>query len=486
MVTDDFKSKIDNLWLEFWQGGIANPLTVIEQITYLMFLRLLDLEEERKESRAKRTNKPFKGYYEGRDDPRRWSRLRELGNPEATLEAVRDKAFKHLKEIGGQDTSFGRHMKDAIFMVPKASLLVTAMELINDLPLDQGDTKGDLYEYLLSKLQVSGINGQFRTPRHIIRLMVDLMAPKLTDRIADPACGTGGFLSVTLDYLKEHNDTTDWAQIAGDNFHGYDFDQTMLRIAAMNMMLHGIADPSIDYMDTLSNRFPEQKPDDSSDAFDLILANPPFKGSLDYEQVHHSLTRVVKTKKTELLFVVLMLRMLKLGGRCAVILPDGVLFGSSRAHKSLRKKLVDDNQLEAVISLPSGVFKPYAGVSTAILLFAKGGKTSDVFYYDVQADGFSLDDNRRPIDANDFPDIRKRWHAWSNDRDVNAFADRTSSGFIVPVAEIAENDYDLSISRYKKRMYEEIRYDEPSVIIGHLKFLEDEIARDLKELEAML
>ena len=486
MVARDFKSKIDSLWLEFFVGGITNPLTVIEQITYLMFLRLLDLEEDRKESLAKRTKKPFKGYYKGRDDPRRWSRLRELGNPEATLEAVRDLAFKHLKEIGGQDTSFGRHMKDATFMIPKASLLVTAMELINELPLDEGDTKGDLYEYMLSKLQVSGINGQFRTPRHIIRLMVDLMAPKITDRIADPACGTGGFLSVTLDYLKKHNDTTDWAQIAGDNFHGYDFDQTMLRIAAMNMMLHGIADPSIDYMDTLSNRFPEQKPDDSSDTFDLILANPPFKGSLDYEQVHHTLTRTVKTKKTELLFVALMLRMLRLGGRCAVIVPDGVLFGSSRAHKSLRKKLVDENQLEAVISLPSGVFKPYAGVCTAILIFAKGGKTSDVFYYEVKADGLSLDDNRRPIEDNDLPAVRELWTAWANDHDHDSFVDRTSAAFTVPASEIAGNDYDLSISSYKEVVYEQVKYDKPKNIIGRLRTLEDEIASDLTELEAML
>jgi type I restriction enzyme M protein len=407
-----------------------------------------------------------------------------------------------MREIAGKESTFGRYMSDAQLMVQKASLLVKAMELIDDLPLDKGDVKGDLYEYLLSKLNTAGINGQFRTPRHIIRLMVDLVEPQPDWFIADPACGTGGFLVSVIENLYERftspegiveheggqkTYTGDMLEdyrhhIQNEMFYGFDFDVTMLRIGAMNMMLHGVDNPHIDYADTLSTRFVEAYPTISTNYFDLILANPPFKGSLDYETVDKSLLSKVKTKKTELLFPTLMLRMLKLGGRCAVILPDGVLFGSSSAHVALRRLLIEDNQLEAVVKLPAGVFKPYAGVSTAILLFVKGGKTTHVWFYDVQADGFSLDDKRDPVKENDLPDIRIRW----GQRNPNKDTDRRDKAFFVPKAEIAENRYDLSLNRYKEIVHEEVRYDPPKEILARLKKLEAEIASDLEELETML
>jgi type I restriction enzyme M protein len=406
----------------------------------------------------------------------------------------------------------GDFMKDASLMIQKASLLVSAVTMIDNLPLTGGDTKGDLYEYLLGKLTTAGINGQFRTPRHIIRLMVDLVLSEAKDReeltwtIGDPAAGTGGFLVSVIEHLMERY-TSDQGKIeegmngekqvtyTGDlltkqerehlrtkMFHGFDFDVTMLRIASMNLMFHGVEKPSVHYQDTLSNSFPERFPKLASEAFDLVLANPPFKGSLDYGDVHPSLLKVVKTKKTELLFIALILRMLKLGGRCGVIVPDGVLFGSSNAHVELRKTLVDENQLDAVIKLPAGVFKPYAGVSTAILLFTKGGKTTDVWFYDVQADGLSLDDKREPVPDNDLPDVRVRWAKRNPKKDT----DRTNKAFFVPKSEIVEQDYDLSINRYKEHVHDEVKYDPPKTILKRLTKLEEEIASDLKELEAML
>lgn len=506
MVTGDLKRRVDALWTEFWQGGITNPLTVIEQITFLMYARLLDINETRDENRAKRTGKPFQRRFKDDEQHLRWQNVRHTPS-EKIIPLVRDAVFPHFKSTVAGGTAFAEFMKDAQLMIQKPSLLVKAVNMIHELPLTEGDTKGDLYEYLLSKLTTAGINGQFRTPRHIIRLMVDMLEPKPTHTIGDPACGTGGFLVSTMQYLLEtytspaavitetDEETGATEKIyTGDlledhrehirtrMFHGYDFDATMLRIAAMNLMLHGVDDPDIHYQDTLSASFTERFPQTAKEGFDVVLANPPFKGSLDFEDVHAGLLRQVKTKKTELLFVALILRMLKTGGRSATIVPDGVLFGSSGAHKQLRELLVDHNQLEAVISLPSGVFKPYAGVSTGILVFTKGGRTDNVFFYDIQADGFSLDDKRQPIDENDLPDCLARWR----ERDAKKDTDRTEKAFFVPASEIREAGYDLSLSRYKEAVYQEEKYDPPQVILGQMQALNEQIGADLAELEEML
>ena len=501
MITGELKSQVDKLWTEFWTGGIANPLTVIEQITFLMFARLLDINESRNEKRAQRTGKEFKPLF-GRGQQRlRWSRFKQYGGDEM-LAIVRDGVFKHFREIATR-SRLGDYMKDAQLMIQKPSLLVSAVNMIEALPLTEGDTKGDLYEYLLSKLTTAGINGQFRTPRHIIRLMVDMLEPETNEIIGDPACGTGGFLVGVMQYLLEKNTSPpgiithedgsktftgdkiksdEWDHIRSKMFHGFDFDSTMLRIAAMNLMLHGVDEPDIHYQDTLSNSFPEKFSRQASDAFDVILANPPFKGSLDESDVHPSLVGKVKTKKTELLFLSLILRMLKSAGRSATIVPDGVLFGSSKAHTALRQMLMEENQLDAVISLPSGVFKPYAGVSTAILVFTKGGRTDKVFFYGVENDGYSLDDKRDKIDANDLPDVIVRW----GKRNAKKNTDRTSKCFTVPAKEIKANNYDLSFSRYRETVHAEVTYEAPKVILGRLKKLEADIQTDLTELEKML
>lgn len=499
-LTTHLRSDIDRLWTAFWTGGIANPLTVIEQISFLMFARLLDVMETNGERRAERTKKPFKGRFSGPSDPRRWKNFKQRDAAEM-LRVVRDEVFPHFRKLNG-GTTFGEYMQDAQLMIQKAGLLVEAVNMIDRLPITEGDAKGDLYEYLLGKLTTAGINGQFRTPRHIIRFMVELLDPKPTETVADPACGTAGFLVGTMEHLlREHTSregvlTSESGQpiytgdklepyrahIQNDMFHGFDFDATMLRIASMNLMLHGVDSPDIHFQDTLSSSFPDNFPKQASAGFDVILANPPFKGSLDESDVHPTLTQAVKTKKTELLFVALILRMLKKGGRSATIVPDGVLFGSSKAHAALRRMLVNENQLEAVISLPPGVFKPYAGVSTAIIVFNKGGKTDHVFFYDVDADGFSLDDKRDRIDENDLPDALTRWRKRSAKRDT----ERTAKHFMVPVKEIEEKDFDLSINRYKETVIEPPKYDPPKVIIAKLRALEAEIASDLTELERML
>lgn len=502
MITGELKSQIDKLWTEFWTGGIANPLTVIEQITFLMFARLLDINESREEKRKKRTGKGFKPAFRGNQQHLRWSHFKQLGANEM-LAVVRDGVFKHFREEIATRSGLGDYMKDAQLMIQKPSLLVSAVNMIEALPLTEGDTKGDLYEYLLSKLTTAGINGQFRTPRHIIRLIVGILKPKTTDIIGDPACGTGGFLVGAMQYLLENNtskegiikhedgsktftgdkiNSDEWKHIQKNMFHGFDFDSTMLRIAAMNLMLHGVTEPDIHYQDTLSNSFPDKFSRQANNAFDVILANPPFKGSLDESDVHPSLLGKVKTKKTELLFLSLILRMLKIGGRSATIVPDGVLFGSSKAHTALRQMLMDDNQLEAVISLPSGVFKPYAGVSTAILVFTKGGRTDHVFFYGIENDGYSLDDKRDKIDADDLPDVIARW----NKRNAKKDTDRKSKYFTVPAKEIKANNYDLSFSRYRETVHAEVTYDPPKVIIDRLKKLEADIQSDLAELEKML
>ncbi|MBX9677525.1 MAG: type I restriction-modification system subunit M [Gemmataceae bacterium] len=503
MITGTLRNQIDKLWTEFWTGGITNPLTVIEQISFLMFSRLLDITETRAEKRSSRLSKPFKGQFSVKEQKLRWSNFKNLP-AEQMLKTVRDEVFPHFRNLGDSESTFAEYMTDAQLLIQKPSLLVSAVNMIDALPLTEGDTKGDLYEYLLGKLTTAGINGQFRTPRHIIRLMVDLIEPKPNEIIGDPACGTAGFLVGVMQHLLEkytspqgivtHDDgqktyTGDLLEpyrkhIQTQLFHGYDFDATMLRIAAMNLMLHGVDSPDIHYQDTLSNSFPEKFPKQATDGFDVILANPPFKGSLDESDVHSSITGKVKTKKTELLFVALILRMLKLGGRAAIIVPDGVLFGSSNAHRDLRKLLVDENQLEAVISMPSGVFKPYAGVSTAIMIFTKGGKTDRVWFYKMESDGFSLDDKREKIGdgTGDLPDIREKWFA----REKAKKNDRKAKHFFVPVKEIRDNKFDLSINRYRETEYEEATFDPPQEIMQRLRSLDEEVSRDMDELEALL
>jgi type I restriction enzyme M protein len=512
-LTTQQRNDIDRLWTEFWTGGITNPLTVIEQISFLMFARLLDVMETTAERRAQRTKKPFRGRFSGKDDLRRWRNFKQLpatvtdadreAGRKGMLEVVRDVVFPHFRKLNG-GTTFAEYMQDAQLMIQKPSLLVSAVNMIDKLPITEGDAKGDLYEYLLSKLTTAGINGQFRTPRHIIRFMVELLEPKPTETVGDPACGTAGFLVGVMQYLMEKY-TSAKGRLKGESgetiytgdrleryrehiqhgmFHGFDFDSTMLRIASMNLMLHGVDNPDIHYQDTLSNSFPEREKFGhcAGDFFDVILANPPFKGSLDEGDVHPTLTQAVKTKKTELLFVALILRMLKKGGRSATIVPDGVLFGSSKAHVALRKMLVQKNQLEAVISLPSGVFKPYAGVSTAIIVFTKGGETGHVFFCDIAADGYSLDDKRDPISANDLPDALARWRKRSAKRDT----DRTDKHFMVPAKAIEEMGLDLSINRYKESLREEAEHEPPRRIIAKLRALEGEILKDLAELEAIV
>lgn len=510
MITGPLKSRIDSLWTDFWTGGITNPLTVIEQITFLMYSRLLDMQERKDEKRASLTGQGFKRRFNEDEQDCRWETWRHYGG-EAMLPHVRDRVFAHFRHLAERSTGsgsvFASFMKDAQLMIQKGSLLSKAVAAVQELPLEKGDTKGDLYEYLLSKLTTAGINGQFRTPRHIIRLMVALMQPQPTDRICDPSCGTAGFLVEAYEYLlREHTSEAGRhvemvegephvtysgdilvqaghrAHVDTDMFHAYDFDATMLRIASMNLVMHGVAEPDVHYQDTLSQSFEERHPLGSKGAFDLILANPPFKGSLDEQDVAPDLLRTVKTKKTELLFLALILRMLKMGGRSATIVPDGVLFGSSKAHVQLRQHLIENNQLEAIISLPSGVFKPYAGVSTAIVIFAKGGKTENVFFYDVQSDGFTLDDKRTPIGdgQGDLPDVVGKYRQWCEGGD--GFSDRKSKSFEVSVDEIRKNSYDLSIGRYKLEEQVAIEYGDPRLLLERLLDLEVEIQKDIESL----
>lgn len=503
MITNQLKSDINKLWEEFWVGGITNPLTVIEQISFLLFARLLDIDETRLEKLAQRTGKsPHKNF--GPDQQHlRWSNWSKYGGEEM-LRHVRDDVFPHLRDLGGKNTTFGEYMKDATCLVPKASLLVSAVTQISLLPLGNSDIKGDLYEYMLSKLSTAGINGQFRTPRHIIKLMVEMLDPKPTEVVGDPACGTAGFLVNTMEYLRQQYSSPELVETFEDGskgypgdrlepyrdhiqnglFHGFDFDVTMLRIAAMNLMLHGVENPDIHYQDTLSKNFPDRFRHQAESGFDVILANPPFKGTLDEEDVHPSLLKKVKTKKTELLFIALILRMLKSGGRSATIVPDGVLFGSSKAHVALRQYLIEENQLEAVISLPTGVFKPYASVSTAILLFTKGGETSEVLFYDVKADGYSLDDKRQDVLENDLPDVLNKFQ--ESRREKVELSDRGANVFNVPVSELRTSKYDLSMSRYMKKINDEMKFDPPTEVLARLKSLEAEIQVSINELEAML
>jgi len=490
MITGELKTKVDSIWEAIWAGGISNPLSVIEQLTYLLFIKRLDELHTLRENKANRTGQPIEDpIFESEQAHLRWSRFKETA-PETMFETVKNEVFPFIKNLGkkeGQtDSTYVRHMKDAIFMMPSARLLANVVDQLDSIDMADADTKGDLYEYMLGKIASAGQSGQFRTPRHIIKLMVDMTAPTPGDTICDPACGTAGFLNAASEYLmNQHGDAIfqneeSRSKFNSGTFYGYDFDSTMLRIGSMNMLLHGVENPDIQYRDSLA-----QADEDDAERFSLILANPPFAGSLDYESTAKDLQKVVKTKKTELLFCALFLRLLQTGGRAAVIVPSGVLFGSSKAHKTLRKILVEDQKLDAVISLPSGVFKPYAGVSTAILFFTKtnSGGTDNVWFYDMQADGYSLDDKRTPQpDKSDLAEILTRWQ----NRDDEAERARTDQSFLVPKDEIAGNDYDLSINRYKEIVYEAVEYDPPQEILQRLAKIEEEIAQGRKELEGML
>jgi type I restriction enzyme M protein len=511
MITGDIKNQVDRVWDAFWSGGISNPLEVIEQITYLLFLRRLDDLQTLAENKAARTGKPVERaiFPKGRDPKGRpyadlrWSKFKNFV-PADMFEVVGEHAFPFLRTLGGDDSTYAHHMKDARFTIPTPGLLAKVVDLISEIPMQDRDTKGDLYEYMLGKIATSGQNGQFRTPRHVIQLMVELVAPRPDDVICDPACGTAGFLVAAGEYLRRQypdllHDAKRRKHFHDGLFHGFDFDNTMLRIGSMNLLLHGVENPDLRYRDSLAE-------DHASDAdtYTLVLANPPFAGSLDYENTARDLLQIVKTKKTELLFLALFLRLLKPGGRAAVIVPDGVLFGSSKAHKELRRILVEEQKLDAVVSLPGGVFKPYAGVSTAILLFTKtnSGGTDAVWFYDVEADGWSLDDKRTsllaedklgPVPAaaltaeehakNNLPDVRARWA----ERDgAERKRPRTAQSFSVPKADIAAQGYDLSLNRYKEIIHEAVEHRSPKDILTELAKIEEDIQQGMKELEGML
>jgi type I restriction enzyme M protein len=487
MITGELKSQVDRVWDAFWTGGISNPLTVIEQITYLLFIRRLDELQTHEEKKANIAGIAMKkSYYTDDQQDLRWSRFRDREPEEMfRLFTMPEGVFDFMKNIGEQGSIFGAQMKGATFMIPTPRVLDQVVQMIDAIPMDNRDTKGDLYEYLLSKIASAGQNGQFRTPRHIIKMMVDMVEPQPDDTVCDPSCGTAGFLVAVGEYFYDDkrkalwNDQSFRKHFAEDMFHGLEFDSTMVRIAAMNLYLHGIENPELISKDALSERTAH-----IVEEYSLVLANPPFKGSLDYDQVDKNLLSVVKTKKTELLFLAQILRILKKGGRAAVIVPQGVQFGSSNAHKALRRELVENQKLEAVISMPSGVFKPYAGVSTAILIFTKtdAGGTDKVWFYDMHADGLSLDDKRSEIEANDIPDIIARWKDLTNEN----HRARTDQSFFVPKTELKENDWDLSINRYKEVEYEEVDYEKPEIIIEQIKTLDRERGKTLEKLESLL
>lgn len=512
MITGVIKNKIDKIWTDIWAGGITNPLTVIEQLTYLMFIRSLDEKEIETEEfahsmgmEADEADLIFPQSAVGQS--MRWSKFKDRDSREI-FEIISQRVFPAVKkmkygklpdfdengelieieedtESGNSQTAFSKYMDSAVFLIPNAQILQKIITGLDDLyihDIADLDMQGDLYEYMLGKLSTAGQNGQFRTPKHIREMMVELVAPTPDDIICDPACGTAGFLVSSAEYIRRHYENTmtdeQWENFANKTFSGYDTDYTMLRIAAMNLMLHSITNPDIDYKDSVS------KQNNVSNKYTVCLANPPFKGTVDAESIHDNLKAVTNTKKTELLFLALFLRLMQKGGRCACIVPDGVLFGSSKAHKSIRKELIENHQLKAVISMPSGVFKPYAGVSTAVLVFVKteAGGMENVWFYDMKADGFSLDDKRSEIAENDIPDIIARFH--NLDGEMNR--ERTEQSFFVPKQEIVDNDYDLSINKYKKTEYVAVEYPPTSEIMVEIEDLNKVIETELSELKKML
>lgn len=483
MITGELRSKVDKIWEIFWTGGITNPLSVIEQFTYLLFIKGLDEKQTDLEKNAELLGIEVDKIFSDEQENLRWHKFKQLSASDM-YDMVSKKVFPFIKTMhGDKDSAFTRYMDDAIFMIPTPQMLEKIVTNVDLLPLSDGDTKGDLYEYLLSKVATAGTNGQFRTPRHIIKMMVELMQPTPTDIIVDPAAGSAGFLVEAGEYLKRNNEDLFAIKELKDHynndmFFGNDMDRTMLRIGAMNMMLHGVEKPNIEYRDSLS----EKNIDDEK--YTLVLANPPFKGSLDHESVAADLLKITKTKKTELLFLALFLRTLKKGGRCASIVPDGVLFGSSNAHKSIRKEIVENHHLHGIISMPSGVFKPYAGVSTAIMIFTKtgAGGTDNVWFYDMHADGLSLDDKRQPVESNDIPDIISRYHNLENEKNRK----RTEKSFYVTKKEIKDNGYDLSINKYKEVEYDRVEYEKPSVIMNRIDEIDSEIDNLKAELKTLL
>lgn len=497
MITGELKTKVDAIWDTLWTGGISSPITVLEQITYLMFMKLLDDNQLKAEANANilgatLTHKVFgDGVCLISENPRieteyrnlRWSVFHHM-EPSAMLENIRNYVFPFIKTIGqGKDSAFSRYMKDTVFLIPTGNVLAKVVDGIDALDMNNKDLMGDVYEYLLSKIAAAGENGQFRTPRHIIEMIVRLMQPTLKDKILDPAMGSAGFLQQSCAYICSHQraelmQKQNMAYFKSGLFSGYDTDQSMLRIGAMNMMLHGVEDPNIKYLDSLSKENTER------DCYSLIMANPPFKGSVFKENISKDLSAICPTSKTELLFMALFTKMLAVGGRCASIVPDGVLFGSSKSHKALRKELVEHQQLRAVISMPSGVFKPYAGVSTAILIFTRtdAGGTDKVWFYDMKADGYSLDDKRNPVPQNDIPDIIARF----NNLEAEAARERTDQSFFVPKQEIVDNDYDLNINKYKKTVYVPVEYPPTSEILDNIQKLESQIQTELAELRRLL
>ncbi len=487
MITGVIKNKIDKIWTDIWAGGITNPITVIEQLTYLMFIRSLDEKETENEAMEMLSGTPTTKIFPQDENGQsmRWSNFKEKDAREI-FDTVSQHVFPFVKNLSEEkDTAFSRYMEDAMFLIPTPQVLqkiITGLDDLYEHDIKDQDMQGDLYEYMLGKLATAGKNGQFRTPKHIREMMVELLQPTADDSICDPACGTAGFLISSAEYIRNHHGSKmtpeQWKHFESIAFTGFDTDRTMLRISAMNLMLHGITRPEIDYNDSVS------KQNEISDKFSIILANPPFKGTVDAESINDNLTAITKTKKTELLFLALFLRMLKMGGRCACIVPDGVLFGSSKAHKAIRKEIVENNQLQAVISMPSGVFKPYAGVSTAVLIFTKtgAGGTENVWFYDMQADGYSLDDKRNEVTENDIPDIINRFH----NLEQESSRKRTEKSFLVPKQEIIDNDYDLSINKYKEIEYIPEEYPPTSELLAELKAMEEEINQGLAELEEML
>jgi type I restriction enzyme M protein len=490
MITGELKSQVDKIWEAFWTGGISNPLSVIEQFTYLLFIRRLDERQLLEEKKANTVGIPIQNeIFSPAQKELRWSSFKNK-DPESMFDVFTKpmvdemNVFDHMKQVGNTGGVFAEFMSKANFIIATPRLLDQVVQLIDKINMNDRDTKGDLYEYMLSRIASAGTNGQFRTPRHIIKMMVDMTQPKKDDVICDPSSGTAGFLVAAGEYFRENHE--DWFldktfrdHFNTEMFNGVEIDDTMIRIGAMNLQLHGIESPNLMKNDALS-----ESAGDIRNKYSLILANPPFKGSLDYDAVENSILKTVKSKKTELLFLGLMLRMLKSGGRCAVIVPDGVLFGSSNAHKQIRKEIIEKHKLDAVISMPSGVFKPYAGVSTAVLFFTKTGTggTDNVWFYDMTADGYSLDDKRNDIKDNDIPDVLNRYH---NLKEEKGRA-RTDKSFLVPFKEIKENDWDLSINRYKEIVYDEIVYDAPSDIIKDIETLDTERNQALAALKEML
>ena len=510
MITGAIKNKVDKIWTDIWAGGLTNPLTVIEQLTYLLFIRSLDEKELENERMEILTGIKREHIFPASDigQSMRWSRFKDKDS-QVIYNTIQKYVFPAIKEMRGgklpdfnEDglikfnsetgssadanvTAFSKYMQDAIFLIPTPQVLekiVTGLEELYTNDIESNDMQGDLYEYMLGKLSTAGQNGQFRTPKHIREMMVKIIEPQPDELICDPACGTAGFLVSSSEFIREKYGMTmtesQWKAFEGEQFTGFDTDPTMLRISAMNLMLHSITHPNITYKDSVS------KANIIADKFNVVLANPPFKGTIDAESINSTLTNVTNTKKTELLFLALFLRMLRTGGRCACIVPDGVLFGSSKAHKAIRKELVENHQLQAVISMPSGVFKPYAGVSTAVLVFMKTGVggTENVWFYDMKADGLSLDDKRNEIKENDIPDIINRFHNLEAEKDRK----RTEQSFMVPKKEIVDNGYDLSINKYKKVEYLPVKYPPTSEILAEIKNIEIQIQKEIAELEKML